>query len=38
MTKLDDIDEHILRTLSRDGRISNLELAGRVGLSLCADI
>jgi Lrp/AsnC family leucine-responsive transcriptional regulator len=33
MTKLDDIDEHILRVLSREGRISNLELAGRVNLS-----
>lgn len=33
MLNLDDIDEHILRILSRDGRISNLELAGRVNLS-----
>ncbi|MBR9843164.1 MAG: Lrp/AsnC family transcriptional regulator [Rhodobacteraceae bacterium] len=33
MAKMDQIDEHILRELSRDGRISNLELAERVGLS-----
>jgi len=33
MTKLDEINEHILRVLSQDGRISNLELADRVGLS-----
>jgi DNA-binding Lrp family transcriptional regulator len=33
MTKRDDITERILRELSRDGRISNLDLAGRVGLS-----
>ena len=30
---IDDIGEHILRELSRDGRISNLDLAERVGLS-----
>lgn len=33
MAKMDQIDEHILRELTRDGRISNLELAERVGLS-----
>lgn len=33
MTKLDRIDDHILRELGRDGRISNLLLAERVGLS-----
>ncbi|MBO9473032.1 MULTISPECIES: Lrp/AsnC family transcriptional regulator [unclassified Shimia] len=33
MTKLDQIDEHILRELSRDGRMSNLALAEKVGLS-----
>lgn len=30
---MDEINERILRELSRDGRISNLELADRVGLS-----
>jgi DNA-binding Lrp family transcriptional regulator len=30
---MDDINERILRELSRDGRVSNLELADRVGLS-----
>jgi len=30
---MDNIDDHILREVSRDGRISNLELAERVGLS-----
>ena len=30
---MDRIDEHILQTLSRDGRISNLDLADKVGLS-----
>jgi len=30
---MDDINDKILRELSRDGRISNLELADRVGLS-----
>ncbi|OUS04566.1 AsnC family transcriptional regulator [Rhodobacterales bacterium 52_120_T64] len=29
----DNINTHILRELSIDGRISNIELAGRVGLS-----
>ena len=33
MTKIDSINQHILRELTRDGRISNLELADRVGLS-----
>jgi DNA-binding Lrp family transcriptional regulator len=30
---MDAIDEHILRQLERDGRVTNLELAERVGLS-----
>ena len=33
MTKIDAINHRILRALSRDGRISNLDLATRVGLS-----
>jgi DNA-binding Lrp family transcriptional regulator len=33
MTKLDAKDRQILQELSRDGRISNLELAARVALS-----
>ncbi len=33
MAKSDRINDHILQELSRDGRISNLELAERVGLS-----
>ncbi|WP_306047375.1 Lrp/AsnC family transcriptional regulator [Nioella sp. MMSF_3534] len=33
MTKIDDKDRQILHELSRDGRISNLELAARVALS-----
>ncbi|WP_192878852.1 Lrp/AsnC family transcriptional regulator [Sphingopyxis lindanitolerans] len=33
MSKMDAIDRNILQELSRDGRISNLELAERVGLS-----
>lgn len=33
MAKQDQINQQILRELSRDGRISNLELADRVGLS-----
>lgn len=33
MAALDQISEQILRELSRNGRISNLELADRVGLS-----
>lgn len=31
--KLDNLDKRILRTLQRDGSISNLELAERIGLS-----
>ena len=34
--KLDAIDERILRTLERDGRISNADLAKTVGLSASA--
>ena len=30
---MDQINDHILRELSRDGRISNLDLADKVGLS-----
>ena len=30
---LDDVDRHILAELQRDGRITNVELARRVGLS-----
>lgn len=33
MVAIDHISEHILRELSGDGRISNIELADRVGLS-----
>ena len=33
MTKIDEKDRQILRELSRDGRISNLDLAERVALS-----
>ena len=33
MMKIDDIDRRILRALSRNGRISNLDLADRIGLS-----
>ncbi|RAI02214.1 AsnC family transcriptional regulator [Acuticoccus sediminis] len=33
MVKLDDIDRKILRELQKDGRISNLELSEKVGLS-----
>ncbi len=33
MTEIDSINAQILSELSRDGRISNLELADRVGLS-----
>lgn len=33
MTAIDQIDEHILRELSRDGRLPNIQLADRVGLS-----
>ena len=34
--KVDDINERILRELSADGRLSNIELAERVGLSASA--
>ena len=30
---MDHIDENILRTLERDGRLTNLQLADRIGLS-----
>jgi len=33
MTKMDDITHRILRALQRDGRMSNLDLAAKVGLS-----
>lgn len=33
MTSMDEMDARILQVLSRDGRISNLALAERVGLS-----
>jgi Lrp/AsnC family leucine-responsive transcriptional regulator len=33
MTRIDDINRHILRILTREGRIPNLDLAARVGLS-----
>ena len=33
MTKIDPTNDKILRALSRDGRISNLQLAEQVGLS-----
>ena len=33
MAQIDDLDRRILRALSRSGRISNLDLAARVGLS-----
>ena len=33
MSEIDAIDERILRVLSADGRISNVDLAERVGLS-----
>lgn len=36
MAKNDRINQQILRELSRDGRMSNLELADRVGLSASA--
>jgi DNA-binding Lrp family transcriptional regulator len=38
MTKLDGIDHRILRELQRDGRISNLALAEKVGLSPSATL
>lgn len=33
---MDQIDEHILRTLARDGRLTNLQLADQIGLSASA--
>jgi len=36
MTKIDPKDDRILRELTKDGRISNTELAERVGLSASA--
>ncbi len=33
MTKIDEFDERILQELQNDGRISNTELASRIGLS-----
>jgi Lrp/AsnC family transcriptional regulator, leucine-responsive regulatory protein len=33
MVKIDDINARILRELTRDGRLANLDLAARVGLS-----
>jgi len=36
MTRNDDITTRILRELCRDGRISNLDLAARIGLSASA--
>ncbi len=38
MTAIDDTNGRILRELARDGRISNLELAERVGLSPSATL
>lgn len=36
MAKIDETDARILQTLSRDGRLSNVELADRIGLSASA--
>jgi DNA-binding Lrp family transcriptional regulator len=36
MIELDDFDRKILRVLAADGRISNLDLAARIGLSASA--
>ncbi len=38
MTRLDTIDERILWELRRDGRVSNLQLSARVGLSPSATL
>jgi Lrp/AsnC family leucine-responsive transcriptional regulator len=38
MTKIDEKDRHILRELTRDGHISNLDLADRVSLSPSATL
>jgi hypothetical protein len=34
---LDRIDRHILAVLQADGRISNVDLASKVGLSVCPE-
>lgn len=36
MTKIDDVNRRILRILEKDGRISNSDLANKVGLSASA--
>ncbi|MFZ4601840.1 MAG: Lrp/AsnC family transcriptional regulator [Caulobacterales bacterium] len=36
MIELDDFDRKILRVLATDGRVSNLDLAARIGLSASA--
>lgn len=36
MIDIDEIDRNILRVLSREGRLSNVDLAGRVNLSASA--
>lgn len=38
MTKIDSIDQRILRELTRDAKQSNLELAGRINLSPSATL
>ena len=38
MTKIDEKDRQILRELTRDGRVSNLDLADRVALSPSATL
>lgn len=38
MTKIDTLDQKILRELQRDGRQSNLDLAARIGLSPSATL
>ncbi|MEJ1992756.1 MAG: Lrp/AsnC family transcriptional regulator [Maritimibacter sp.] len=38
MTDLDEIDRKILRELTRDGRLPNIQLADRVGLSPSASL
>lgn len=38
MTKIDSIDQKILRELTRDAKQSNLELAGRINLSPSATL
>ena len=34
--RLDAIDQHILRDLQEDGRMTNVELAARAGISAAA--